>query len=140
MGQRLLPLLILMAASSLTVGCSRQPAQQTVEEKSRANIGADMQRNGVMSQPEYVRLRGVIDDIRRDGAISDTDLGWSLALLHKSSQAITHTRVMTGLSILKRCSASQKAKISKAISPFLNSREPLDRAGARRLQRTIQRL
>ncbi len=91
-----------------------------------------------MSQAEYVRLRGLIDDIRRDGSISDPDLDWSLALLRKSSEPIAHTRVMTGLSLLKRCSASQKAKIAESIGPFLNSRDSLDRNGARRLQKTIQ--
>lgn len=99
-----------------------------------------MERNGVMSETNYVRLRAQNDGIRSTGKISDSDLEWALSLLKQSKSALAHTRVMTGLSILRQASPSQKTKMTEALTPYLSSSDLLDQNAAKRLQRTLTKL
>ena len=130
--------LALIACSQPSSAHQAKPQDQ--ESQDIARIAKEWERRGMMSQKEYVRLRRIISDIRQSGSIPDKDLDWSLALLQGSSEPLVHSRVMTGLSILKQTSASQKAKMTKAITPFLKSEEPLGRKSAERLQKTLRSL
>lgn len=53
------------------VGC----AHYTTASQPMAN-GAVMQSAGFISQADYVKLHEITDRTRRDGTISDTDLGY----------------------------------------------------------------
>jgi hypothetical protein len=130
-------------AGLVLFGCSCQPATSVPkitaqEQRQRSEIGKGMEQSGVIAEKDYVRLRGVIDGIRHNGSISDRDLDWSLALLKQSSEPLARSRILTGLSTLKRCSASQKAKILAALPPYVNSPNPLDSTAANRVQRAMQ--
>ncbi len=119
-----------------TIGCGAKKSA----EPTRTEIGKDMQKSGVMTETNYVRLRAQIDGIRATGKISDSDLDWSLSLLKQSRNVLAHTRIMTGLSILRQASPSQKAKITEALTPYLSSSELLDRNAAKRLQRALTKI
>ena len=70
-------------------------------------------------------------------AISDADLNWTLSFLRRAGDAIPRARAMAVLSEIRPMSAAQKAKISLAIKPYLNSTNSLDEIGVARVQTAI---
>jgi len=115
------------------VGCSHQ----TAEQKQAQNIGADMQRSGVMSQQDYVMVRELGHQAAASHTLSDSDLDWDLAFLKRSENGIARARAMTVLSEIKPLSAAQKARIAPVVAPYLNNPEDTYRHAAARLQQAL---
>ncbi len=113
------------------MGCSHQ----TAEQKQAQSMGADMQRNGVMSQQDYVKVREMAHQVSASHTLSDSDLDWDLAFLKRSDNGIARARAMTVLSEVKPLSAAQKAKIAPVVAPYLSSPDALTRQYAKRVQR-----
>jgi len=113
------------------VGCSHQ----TAEQKQAQGAGADMQRNGVMSQRDYVKVRTLEHQTAASHTLSDSDLDWDLAFLKRSDNGIARARALTVLSEINAPSDAQKAKISPVVTPYLSSPDALTRASAERVRR-----
>ncbi len=139
--QQLLISLLLVFAFS---GCSNQnPVVKnnvhSYTPKSIAQLGAEMQQAGVMSQKDYIRVVSLQLKTSRTHTISDEDFAWTLSLLATTGSSLARARAMTVLSDIHPLSSAQKAKITAAIAPYVNSRDPLDAASARSVQISIQR-
>jgi hypothetical protein len=106
-------------------------------EEQSLTVGAEWERNGWLSEKEYVRLRGLGQSVVQTNTISDQDLDWALARMQQSSSSIVHARVLGVLDALRNPPASQKARVKKAIAPLLQSRDVLDRRYAYRVQNTL---
>ncbi|MBV9850126.1 MAG: hypothetical protein JO250_10675 [Armatimonadetes bacterium] len=129
----------ILCATALTgAGLAQQAPRQQDDPKQIAAIGMDYQREGVMSQRDYIRLRKITSSVRAAHAISSSDLNWSLALLKRSPSPLAHARVMAMLGLVHPMPATQRKEISSAIAPFLSSKDKLDRLAATRLQRRLQ--
>ena len=101
-------------------------------------IGKEFQREGIMSQKDYIIVRQVLDSVRQTGSISTRDLDWSLSLLTESPTSVGRARIMGMLSIVKRGDNGQKQKILNAITPLLKSKDELDYLYAARVQRGMK--
>lgn len=115
----------------LSAGC----AKQTAEQKQAQNMGADMQRSGMMSQQDYVKVRELGHQAAASHTLSDSDLDWDLAFLKRSDNGIARARALTVLSEISAPSAAQRAKISPVVTPYLSSPDALTQQYARRVQR-----
>ena len=107
--------------------------------KSIAQLGAEMQRAGIMSQKDYIRVVNLEHKLNQTPQISDEDFAWTLSLLKTSGNSMARARAMGVLSDIHPMSSAQKAQITSAIAPYLNSKDPLDLASVRRAQRSLQR-
>jgi hypothetical protein len=96
-----------------------------------------MQQSGVMSQNDYMRVRELGHQTSQTHTMSDADLDWTLSLIKKAGNSVARARALTTLSEIRPMSAAQKSKILPAISPYLNSTDRLDQAGAQRVRRAI---
>ena len=128
----------LLAALALVAlvaaGCSHQ-AGQTTGQKDAQTIGAEMQRSGIMSQQDYVKVRGLGHQVAATHAISEADLDWDLAFLQRAGNGIGRARALTVISEIHPLSAAQKAKISPVVTPYLSSPDELTRLYAQSVQR-----
>ncbi len=102
------------------------------------SAGASMQKEGVMSQADYVRIEGLEYQVARTRTISDADLDWTLTHISAQNNAIARARFFNTLSNINPMTAAQKAKILPAITPYLSSTDRLDQAGAQRVQKKMQ--
>ena len=91
-----------------------------------------------MTQADYVRVRDLGHRVAQTHAISDRDLAFTLSLLAGAKNAVARARALTVLSEIRPMPPAQKAKIGPAIAPYLNSADPLDKAGAQRVERALQ--
>lgn len=125
--------LALGALAALGAGCARHDAGQSAEQAS----GPAMPQGGA-AQGDYARIRNLGHSVGRTHTISDADLDWTLGLLHGAGNPIARARPLTILSEIRPMSAGQKAKIAPAVAPYLNSSDPLDKAGAQKVQQAMQ--
>jgi len=123
----------LLVLSTALAGCSHE----VPEQKDSANMGASMQSSGIMSQADYTRIRQVEHDVSSTHTIADADLDFALGLLKGAKTDIARARAMTALSEIHPMSDAQKAKITPAIMPYLESTDKLDQAGAERVQKAM---
>ena len=131
--------LFLVVPAAGVTGCSRQsPNLRSQELRTAAAAGANMQKNGIMSQSDYVRIRELEHSVTQTHTISDADLTWTLNLLRTSGNPIPRARAMTALFEIRPMSPAQKAAILPAITPYLSSADKLDRLGAQRVQKAAQ--
>ena len=107
--------------------------------KSIAQRGAEMQRTGIMSQKDYIRVVNLQHIISHTHRISDEDFAWTLSLLKTSRAPIARARAMAVLSYIHPMSSAQKAQTTSAIAPYLNGGNPLDLAYAISVRKSIQR-
>lgn len=107
--------------------------------KSIAQLGAGMQRAGIMSQKDCIRVVNLEHKLNQTPQISDEDFAWTLSLLKTSGNSMARARAMGILSDIHPMSSAQKAQITSAIAPYLNSKDFLDLASVRRAQRSLQR-
>ena len=124
----------LVLATLVAAGCSHQAAPQE-EQKEAQRLGAAMQRNGMMSQQDYVKVRGLGHQVSASHTISDSDLDWDLAFLKRSDNGLARARALTVLSEISPLSDAQKAKISPIVTPYLSSPDALTRQYAELVQR-----
>jgi hypothetical protein len=115
----------------------QQYLQQPAPDEETPTVGADWQQRGLLSEQEYVRVRGLGQVVVRTGTLSDHNLDWLLDTMQRSSSSIVHARVLGVLLALRNPPAAQKARIKTAITPLLQSRDPLDRRYAYRLQNKL---
>ena len=104
------------------------------EQSEARRIGADWQQRGLLSQQDYVRLRGLGHAVVTTRRLSDADVNWLLATLAQSPSTVAHARILTILSTLDHPSAPQKERIKQAITPLLQSRDVLEQQSAERVQ------
>jgi hypothetical protein len=103
-------------------------------------MGADWQQRGLLSEPDYGRLRGIGRSVTQTRKVSDQELDWLLATMGRSRSSIMHARVLGILSALgtgaqrRQGAASQKGRIRTAIAPLLPSPDLLERRYAQRVQ------
>jgi hypothetical protein len=128
--------LIAAVIVSLT-GCSKHSDDQTSVMMTPVQDGAQMQESGIMSQKNFLRIHHLEEQVSRTGAISSADLTWTLTFLKNSSNAIARARAMTTLSEIRPMSPAQKAEIQPAIAPYIDSPNPLDREGAKIVERAM---
>ena len=112
--------------------------QETPEQRNAATAGAAMQKSGIMTQNDYTRIRELGQRVYQTHTISDSDLNWTLGLLHGAGNPIARARALTTLSEIRPMSPAQKAKILPAITPYLSSADKLDQVGAQRVQKAAQ--
>ena len=135
----------LLAAVVAGVGAGVLVYIRRVEAERRqiAVIGAGWEQMQWLSQSDYVRLRSLISEVQsHGGAIQDSDLAWSLALLRDNPSVIVRARVLGMLSLLGKPAplpANQRAQLQAAITPLLASKEELDRRYAARVERALAR-
>ena len=126
-------------------GCSKEglvtksPVSKRRANMSVAQLGAEMQGAGIMSQKDYIRIVNLGHNISNTHSISEEDFAWTLSLLKTAGNSIARARAMTVLSYIDPMTSAQKARITSAIAPFINNGDPLDAAEARSVQRSIQR-
>jgi hypothetical protein len=121
-------------------GFSRYRSAQTKQAQEQAQIrqiGADWQQEGLLSQQDYVTLRGFASEVVRTRSLSDGDLDWLLSTMARSSSAIVHARVLGILCALSNPPAAQKMKIKAGIAPMLRDGNILDERYARRVQQKL---
>ena len=121
----------LVLTALVAAGCSHQ----TAEQKEAQGQGARMQQSGVMSQQDYVKVRGLGHQVSASHTLSDSDLDWDLAFLKRSDNGLARARALTVLSEISPLSDAQKAKISPIVTPYLSSPDALTRQYAERVQR-----
>lgn len=115
-------------------GCASHNAEQT----QATQAGAQMQKSGIMSQGDYVRVRQLGHQAAQIHTLSDGDLAYTLSLLVGANNSVARARALTILSEIRPMSPAQKARIAPAIAPYLNSADPLDKAGAQRVERAMR--
>lgn len=127
----------------LAAGCAHHVAptapangpQETHSVQEINALGADMQQGGIMSQADYVKVRGLGHQVSTSHTISDADLDWDLAFLTRSDNGIARARALTVISEIQPVSDAQKAKISPVVTPLLSSPDKLTQLYAQRVQR-----
>ena len=97
-----------------------------------------MQQEGIMSQSDYVKIRGLVSQVSQTHAISDADLDWTVAHLNTQNNSIARARFFNTLADIRPMTPAQKAKILPVITPYLSSADRLDQLGAARVQRKMQ--
>lgn len=92
---------------------------------------------GVMSSGDYRRLADIQTTIYRTGKISDTDVDWTIALLHSkplvdntSNENALHRAVFLYLSGVRSLSPSQRSKLFLATAPLALDKDPFVRGMA----------
>lgn len=133
---------ILLLVIVAVVVVNRRRIEEADKKKEIASIGAEWEKDGLMYQADYVKLRQMILDVQANGGkLSDADLDWSLALLKNGADAISRTRVMGLLGLLGEKTSLpdvQKKKILTAIKPLLTSSEQLDQRYAARVEKALK--
>lgn len=84
-----------------------------------------------------VRIRELAHQAYTTHKMSDADLNWTLDLLKKSNNVTARARAMAMISEIHPMTALQKNEIRPVIAPFLNSGNPLDQIGVRRIQKSM---
>lgn len=128
-------LTILCLIAFIQIGCSKK----TSIPKSDAQLGAEMQKAGIMSQTDYLKVGNLGEQTHQSHVISNADLEWTINLLKTSGNPIARARAMTVLSEIRPMSASQKAEVEPAIAPYINSSDRLDFVSAKRVEKAIKR-
>ncbi len=132
------PGLIFVLAAGLA-GCANHSRQNTIPTApAMQSAGASMQKEGIMSQSDYVRVDGLAHQVAQTHTISDTDLDWTVTHLDMQKNSIARARFFDTLFEIRPMSAAQKAKILPVITPYLRSADGLDQVGARRTQKAMQ--
>jgi hypothetical protein len=107
-----------------------------------AEIGAGWEEIGLLSQADYIKLRRISAAVQRTGgAISDSDLDWSLAILAGTAQAVVRARVMGMLGAVGTdvaLPAAQRARIEASVAPYVHGPEDLDRQYAAYVLRELR--
>lgn len=118
--------------------CGTGCASHNAEQAQATQAGAQMQKGGIMSQGDYVRVRQLGHQTAQTHTLSDGDLTYTLSLLSGANNSVARARALTVLSEIRPMSPAQKARIAPAIAPYLNSTDPLDKAGAQRIERAMR--
>jgi len=129
------------AGLGLTLGilaCGAGCASYNAEQAQATQVGAQMQKSGIMSQADYVRVRQLGHQAAQTHTLSDGDLTYTLSLLGGANNSVARARALTILSEIRPMSPAQKARIAPVIAPYLNSADPLDKAGAQRVERAMR--
>ena len=119
-------------------GCASHSPDTGTGSKTVAQLGTEMEKNGIMSQSDYVRQNALAQAVRQAHTITEADLTWILAQLHDEKNSIARARAFNILADIRPMSAAQKSRILPAIAPYLSSSDRLDQAGAQLVQRKVQ--
>jgi hypothetical protein len=101
----------------------------------REMFGAEDQHDGIMSESDYIRTRGLNDDLKTDRTISDDDFSW---LVSRLSQKSTHPEivamyVISVLRELKEPTDAQKAKMREIAIDHLHDTFPWNAKASKNL-------
>lgn len=108
----------------VTISCStRKPVPDAIHRG-----GSSLEKQGIMSQNDYVELREIKTTTKASGKISDADLDWAIQLLHKPSThpEIKDMNVLTLFLMVKVISPPQENKIFTAATSVLADHAPTD--------------
>ncbi len=125
-------------------GCSpKPPAVQNSVPTSRhltqAQLGAEMQQSGVMSQKDYIRVSNLQHKTAKTHQMSEEDFAWTLSLLKTANSPFARARAMAALSSIYPMTSAQETQTRTAVSPYLTSKDPLDQSSAVMVYRSIER-
>jgi hypothetical protein len=89
------------------------PAISDQQLFQREMIGSEDQHSGIMSEADFLRIRDLNDDLKRDCTMSDDDFNWLISRLSRKSThpEIVAMRVISVLRELKEPKDAQKAKM-----------------------------
>ena len=120
------------------VGCASHSQDTGTGSKTIPQLGAEMEKNGIMSQSDYVRQNALAHAVSQSHTITDADLSWTLTQLSEEKNPVARARAFNILATIRPVSAAQKSRILPAITPFLSSSDRLDQLGAQRVQKSAQ--
>ena len=142
--QRALHLVLLCVFAFVLAGFSKEglvtksPVSERRANMNVAQLGAEVQKGGIMSQKDYIRIVSLQRQISQTHTLSEEYFAWTLSLLATANNSLTRARAMTVLADIDPMSSSQKATVTSAIAPHMNDGVPLDAAGTRNVQKSIQ--
>lgn len=121
-------------------GCASHSQQGTVTAAPSTipQLGSEMEKNGIMSQSDYVRQNALARAVSQSHTLSETDLTWTLTELTVEKNSVARARAFNILAAIHPVSDAQKSRILPAITPFLSGSDRLDKLGASRVQRKMQ--
>ncbi len=137
-------LAVLVLLACVLAGCSPKSAGSQNKNPARrhmtqAQLGAEMEQAGVMSQKDYIRVVDLQHKTSRTHQMSDEDFAWTLSLLKKANSPLARARAMTALSDIYPMTPAREAQTRSAVSPYLNSKDSLDQSSAVMVYRSIER-
>ncbi len=138
------PFAVLVLVACVLAGCSpKSPVVQNSglsrQHMTQAELGAEMQQKGLMSQKDYIRIGDLEIKTSETHQISEEDFAWTLSLLKTANNSLTRARAMATLWYIHPMSSAQKSQATSAIAPYLNSKDALDQSSAKRVQTAIQK-
>lgn len=119
-------------------GCASRSQNTETGSKTVPQLGAEMEKNGIMSQSNYVRQHTVAEAVRQTHTLSPADLTWTLGQLTEEKSSVARARAFNILADIRPMSAAQKSRILPAIAPYLTGSDRLDQLGALRVQKSAQ--
>ncbi len=138
------PLVVSTLLAFALAGCSpKSPVVQNSvpirRHMTQAQLGAEMQQAGAMSQKDYIRIDNLEIKTGKTHQMSEEDFVWTLSLLKTANNPLTRARAMTALQYIHPMTPAQEAQTRAAVSPYLNSKDPLDQSSAVAVYRSIER-
>ena len=131
-----------LAAVGLGIGAagcaSHSQGTGTGSTKTIPQLGAEMEKNGIMSQSDYIKQNALAHAVRQTHTISDTDLDWTLTQLSEEKNSVARARAFNILAAIRPMSAAQKSRILPAVAPYSVGSDRLDQLGAQRVQKSAQ--
>ncbi len=119
-------------------GCASHSQDTGTGSKTVPQLGAEMEKNGVMSQSDYIKQNALVHAVIKTHTISDGDLKWTLGQLTAEKNPLARARAFNILADIRPMSAAQKSRILPAIAPYLAGSDRLDQLGALRVQKSAQ--
>jgi len=131
--KRIIVLVIILNVVGWTifVWC-RHAATRVVSDKEMAQINYtanEFQGAGIMSAPDYTRMRLLLNHTELTQSISNDDLSYALRMMSSGSTDPSEARFQSIMVFdnVSKYEAGQKERIYKAALPLLHSDQPLDR-------------
>lgn len=122
---------LLFLSTAAITGCANHRKHQTEVPM------AGMQKGEILSATDATRLKDVRQSVSQTHVISDADLDWTLSMLGRPQHSVGHLSAMSILSEIRPMSAAQKAKISPALLPYLNSTDKIEQVSAQRVENAM---
>lgn len=123
---------------AVAAGCAGHSQNTRTGSRTIPQLGAEMERNGIMSQSDYIRQNALAQAVRQTHTMTESDLTWTLAQLTDEKNSVARARAFNILAAIRPMSAAQKSRILPAIAPYLTSSDRLDQLGAQRVQKSAQ--
>ncbi len=143
------PFAVSVLVACVLAGCSpKSPVVQSPvvqnnaparRHMTQAQLGAEMQQSGTMSQKDYIRIDNLEAKTEKTHQMSDEDFAWTLSLLKTATNPIARARAMSALSDIYPMTSARDAQTRSAVGPYLTSKDPLDQSSAVMVYRSIER-